>query len=50
MPPMYKLLIAFVVLIFVVGIIMAVSTFVSHDSVTGAGPGQVWSEEHQHWH
>ncbi len=50
MPQQYKLLIALIVLIFVVGIIMAVSTFVSHDSVTGPGPGRVWSEEHQHWH
>ena len=50
MPQQYKLLIALIVLIFFVGIIMAVSTFVSHDSVTGPGPGRVWSEEHQHWH
>ncbi|MCZ6516624.1 MAG: SEC-C metal-binding domain-containing protein [Gammaproteobacteria bacterium] len=50
MPQAYKLLIALIVLIFVVGIIMAVSTFVSHDSVTGPRQGQVWSEEHQHWH
>jgi uncharacterized ion transporter superfamily protein YfcC len=50
MPQPYKLLIALVVLIFVVGIIMAVGTFVSGDSTSGPRPGQVWSEEHQHWH
>ena len=50
MPPAYKLLIALAVLIFVVGMIMAVGTFVSNESVTGPGPGRVWSKEHQHWH
>ena len=50
MPPAYKLLIALVILIFVAGMIMAVGTFVQHDSATGPGPGRVWSEEHQHWH
>ena len=50
MPPAYKLLIALAVLIFVVGKITAVGTFVSNESVTGPGPGRVWSKEHQHWH
>ena len=50
MPLTYKLLIALAVLIFLVGIIVAVGTFVSRESVTGPGPGRVWSEEHQHWH
>ena len=45
-----KLLATLFALILIGGAIAALGAFRSHDSSMSAGPGKVWSEEHQHWH
>jgi hypothetical protein len=51
-PLAQKLLVTVFILLIIFGLIAFITAIRSYEpsSSTGQGQGQVWSEEHQHWH
>ena len=49
-PLAQKLLVTVFILLIIFGLIAFITAIRSYEPSSSAGPGQVWSEEHQHWH
>jgi hypothetical protein len=49
-PLAQKLLVTVFILLIIFGLIAFITAIRSYEPSSSAGRGQVWSEEHQHWH